>query len=305
MRIIRDLESVPPDGPVSAVALGVFDGVHLGHQSILKAAVRVAREGGLEALACTFDPHPMQVLRPELAPAPITTLEDRLGLIAATGIETAVVLAFTPSLAATEAEAFVKDVLLGRLRAREVVVGFNHTFGRGARGNPRLLEALGERLGFTTHVVPPLYVDGVQVSSTGIRAALARGDVELAGRHLGRSYSLVGRVVRGAGRGRALGFPTANLETGLPLLLAAGVYAAYAETGGARHPAVVNVGTRPTFGERTTVIEAHLLDFSGVLYDGPLRLSFVRRLRDERRFPDAGALRRQIERDIAAARACL
>jgi len=305
MRIIRGLESFPPDGPVSVVALGVFDGVHLGHQSILKTAVRVARESGLEALACTFDPHPMQVLRPDLAPAPITTLEDRLELIAASGIETAVVLAFTPSLAATEAEAFVKDVLLGRLRARDVVVGFNHTFGRGARGNARLLQALAERLGFTTHVVPPLYVDGVQVSSTGIRAALARGDVELAGRHLGRPYSLTGRVVRGAGRGKTLGFPTANLDVSLPLLLAAGVYAAWAETGQGRHPAVVNIGTRPTFGERSTAVEAHLIDFSGVLYDAPLRLSFVRRLRAERRFPDPEALRRQIERDVAAARACL
>ena len=146
MRIVRGLESVPPDAPASAVALGVFDGVHLGHRAILGTAVALGRAGGLEALACTFDPHPMEVLQPDRAPRPITPLDERLALIGETGVAAVVVLPFTRDLAAIEPEAFVKDVLLGRLRAREIVVGYNHRFGRGARGDAALLESLAARL---------------------------------------------------------------------------------------------------------------------------------------------------------------
>jgi len=302
MRIIRGLESFPPEGPGTVVALGVFDGVHLGHRAILETARERGRRTGLEALACTFDPHPLEVLEPERAPAPLATLEERLALIAELGLDATVVVAFTPELARMEPEAFVKDVLVGRLRAREVVLGFNHTFGRGARGDARLLRALGERLGFAVHVMPPLVVDGQPVSSSAIRAALEQGDVERARRYLGRPYALAGEVVAGAGRGRALGVPTANLRPERPVLLPRGVYAAHAETGAGRYAAVVNIGVRPTFGETTPVVEAHLLDFAGVLYGQRLRLAFAARLRDERRFPDVEALRRQIAEDIAAAR---
>jgi riboflavin kinase/FMN adenylyltransferase len=177
MRIVRGLESVPPDAPSSAVALGTFDGVHLGHRAILRTALTQARTSGIEAVACTFDRHPMEVLQPDRAPRPITTLDERLALVGETGVDAVVVLSFTRELAAIEAEAFVKDVLLGRLRAREIVVGYNHRFGRGARGDARLLEDLAGRLGFQAHVVPPMTVDGVAVSSTEIRSALQRGDV--------------------------------------------------------------------------------------------------------------------------------
>ncbi|TMQ15573.1 MAG: bifunctional riboflavin kinase/FAD synthetase [Candidatus Rokuibacteriota bacterium] len=303
MRIVRGLESFPPDAAPSAIALGVFDGVHLGHRAILGTAVTRARAAGIDALACTFDRHPGDVLQPGRAPAIITTLDDRLALIAETGVDGVVVLEFTRELAAIEPEAFVKDILLGRLRARDIVVGFNHRFGRGARGDARLLESLAARLGFQAHEVPPLLVDGVPVSSSEIRTALQRGDAAAAARFLGRPYAIAGSVTVGAGRGRSLGFPTANIEPDRPLLVARGVYRGRLEADARRHPCVVNVGVRPTFGERTLAVEAHLLDFTGDLYGRPVRLDFLDRLRDEMRFGSVDELRAQIARDIAAARA--
>ena len=302
MRIVQGLESVPPETPPSAVALGAFDGVHLGHRALLRTALTRARTAGLEAVACTFDPHPMEVLQPDRAPRPITTLDERLALIGETGVDAVVVLAFTRELASIEPEAFVKDVLLGRLRAREVVVGYNHRFGRGARGDARLLQDLAARLGFQAHVVPPMTVDGAAVSSTEIRAALQRGDVTTAARDLGRPYAIAGRVTAGAGRGRTLGVPTANIESDRPVLVARGVYSGRTHVDGRSHATVVNVGVRPTFAETTLAVEAHLLDFSGDLYGRRVRLDLLDRLRDEMRFPSVDALKAQIARDVAAVR---
>ena len=302
MRIVRGLESYPPDAGPSAVALGAFDGVHLGHRAILGTAVAHARREKLQALACTFDRHPMEVLQPDRAPLPITTLEERLELIAETGIDTTVVIPFTPDVAAVEAKAFVHDVLVGTLGAREIVVGFNHRFGRGARGDAGLLESLAGPLGFRAHVVPAFMVDGVAVSSSEIRASLQRADLPSAARLLGRPYSIRGEVVRGAGRGRTLGFPTANVKTDRPLGLPAGVYVCQVTVGPSRHQAVVNVGVRPTFGETELAVEAHILDFSGDLYDRRISLTFLTRLREEKKFPNVDALRQQIALDVAAAR---
>ena len=310
MRIIRGLRSYPPDSPPSVVALGAFDGIHLAHQKILDVAAARAREINASALVCTFDPHPLQVLRPEQAPEPIVTLAERLELIAERGIDATVIIPFTPGFSRIEAEAFVKEVLLDTLRAREIVVGFNHTFGRGARGDARLLEALAPRLGFVAHVIAPLTVRGVTVSSSAIRDALRAGDVAAARRFLGRPYTIRGPVVRGAGRGRELGFPTANIKPDRPLLVATGVYAGYARvegdaSAGARVPAalksVLNVGYRPTFGENQYWVEAHLIDFVGDLYDRVLGIGLVERIREERKFSDVDGLRRQIRSDIATA----
>jgi len=278
MRIVRGLPSAPPDRRPSAVALGVFDGVHLGHRAILGAAVAHARAIGSPAVACTFDPHPLEVLQPDRAPLPITTLDERLELIAACGVDEAVVLAFTRELAAMEPEAFVKDVLVDRLDARQVVVGFNHRFGRGARGDAALLRELGARGGF------------------------GRGDLEAAVRMLGRPYTLPGKVVAGAGRGRTLGFPTANIAPDRPVLVAPGVYACTVEVADQPRRAVVNVGVRPTFDEKTLAVEAHLLDFSGDLYGQTVRLMFRSRVREERRFSSVDALRAQIADDVETAR---
>lgn len=305
MRIVRGLESYPSEPPPSAIALGVFDGIHVGHRAILGTAVSIGRERGLSALACTFDPHPLEVLQPGAAPVPLTTLPDRLSLMAETGVDATIVLEFTLALAAMEPEAFVKDVLLARLAARDIVVGFNHRFGHRARGDARLLTELAAGLGFTAHIVPPQVVEGVPVSSSEIRTLLKAGNVELAARFLGRPYSMGGRVVRGVGRGRTLGFPTANVEPDRPLSIPTGVYACHATIDGEAHPAVVNIGVRPTFAEQTLAVEAHLLDFSGDLYERVLRLAFVRRLRGERKFPGPEALKRQIVHDIAVARETL
>lgn len=302
MRIVRGHASYPPDARGAAVALGVFDGIHLGHRVLLATAVARARTAGLDGVACTFDRHPLETLTPGRAPLPIATLDERLALIAATGIDTTVVLQFDRALASMEPEAFVKDVLVERLRAREIVVGFNHRFGRGARGDAALLADLAHPLGFLPHVVPPLAIDGVTVSSSEVRAALGRGDVERAARFLGRPYDLPGTVVRGAERGRTLGFPTANLAPDRPVLVPPGVYACRLDAGEGERGAVTNVGVRPTFGESAIAVEAHVLDFAGDLYGRHVRLLFVARIRDERRFPSVDALREQIARDVEAAR---
>lgn len=301
----RGLASYPPDARPCALALGVFDGVHLGHRAILAAAVERGRAAGVPAVAGTFDPHPLEVLHPERAPVPVTTLDERLELFAETGVDGAVVIEFTSALAAMEPEAFVEQVLVDGLRVREVVVGFNHRFGRGARGDARLLADLGARFGFRAHVVPPLTIDGVTVSSTEVRAALQRGDVERAGRLLGRRWVVAGTVVAGAGRGRTLGFPTANVKTSRPPLVAPGVYACVARVSAGEHRAVVNVGVRPTFGERQLAVEAYLLDFKSDLYGAHIRLGFVARLRDERKFASVDALAQQIRADVEAARRLL
>jgi riboflavin kinase/FMN adenylyltransferase len=302
MRIVQGLESYRPESIAAVVALGAFDGIHLGHRAILGTAVTQARGRKLRPLACTFDRHPMEVLQPEKAPLPITTLEERLELIAETGIETAVVIPFTRTIAAVEPEAFVKGVLIETLGAREIVVGFNHRFGRAARGDARLLESLAGTLGFEANIVPAFMMDGVAVSSSEIRGALQRGDLPAAARLLGRPYSIRGEVVRGAGRGRTLGFPTANVKTERPLGLPGGVYLCQVGVAAARYRAVVNVGVRPTFGENELAIEAHLLDFVGDLYSERVTLTFHRRLREERKFPSVDALREQIALDVAAAR---
>jgi riboflavin kinase/FMN adenylyltransferase len=305
VRIVRGLETFPREATGGVVALGAFDGIHLGHRKILAIAVERARALGVASLVCTFDPRPVEVLQPARAPLPITTLEERLELIAQSGIDMTVVLPFTRELAAVEPEQFIGDVMLRGLGAREVVVGFNHRFGRGARGDAALLEALAGRLGFDAHVVPPLSVGGDSVSSTEIRLALQRGDVEYANRLLGREYSVAGEVVRGAGRGRTIGFPTANVRADRPPIIPLGVYACRARVGSAVHKAVVNVGRQPTFGENEVAIEAYLLDFQGEIYGRRVTLTLVRRLRAEVKFPSVEALRAQIAADVDAARRAL
>jgi riboflavin kinase/FMN adenylyltransferase len=305
MRILRDLPSFPPELRPSVAAFGAFDGIHLAHAKILDTAVARARALGVSSVACTFDPHPTAVLRPEKAPAPIATLEENLACIAEHGLDATLVIPFTLDFSRMEAEAFVDEALVRTLGAHEVVVGFNHTFGRGARGTAVLLRELGAHRGFVTHVLPPLQVNGLTVSSSAIREALRDGDVEQARAFLGRPYSLTGTVQRGAGRGRTLGFPTANLKPDRPLALAAGVYAAHARWEGRRAEAVVNIGYRPTFEESQYWVEAYLFDFAGDLYDRTLTLDFLIRIRAEMRFPGVEALTAQVRADMAEARRLL
>ncbi len=305
MRIIRGLDRYPADAPPSVVAQGTFDGIHLGHQAVIRAAVDRARTRGAPAVALTFDPLPAAVLRPAEAPPEILPLDERIERIAALGPDVALVIPFTPEFSRVEASAFVRDILAGLLRAQEVVVGFNHTFGRGARGTPDLLRELAAPLGIRVHVIPSLAVAGVVVSSSSVRDALRQGDVQRAAGLLGRPYTIRGRVARGAMRGRTLGFPTANLTPSGPWLLASGVYAGRAAWDGRSAAAVMNVGVRPTFGESVPTIEAHLLDVDVDLYDRVLTLAFVARIRDEMRFPSVDALRARIGEDVAIARTLL
>jgi riboflavin kinase / FMN adenylyltransferase len=302
MRILRGLPSYPPDLRPSVTALGVFDGIHLAHAKVLATAVERARALGVVAVVCSFDPNPTAVLRPAEAPAPIATLDENLARMAAIGPDAVLVIPFTMEFSRMEAEAFVDLVLVKTLDVREVVVGFNHTFGRGARGTATLLKELGDRHGFVTHVLPPLQVNGQTVSSSAIRDALREGDVERARDLLGHPYQVTGAVTRGAGRGRTLGFPTANLRPDRPLILAAGVYAARASWDDTRGDAVVNVGYRPTFGENQYWIEAYIFDFAGDLYDRRLTIEFLARIRPEMKFSGVEALRRQVADDMDAAR---
>lgn len=303
MRILRGLASYRPELRPCVAALGAFDGIHLAHARLITTAVERGRVLGLPSVVCTFDPHPASVLWPERAPVPIATLEDNLERMDGLGADAALVMPFTLEFSRMEAEAFVAEVLSGTLGAREIVVGFNHTFGHDARGTAALLTALGRRHGFTARVLPPLRLRGQTVSSSAIRALLHEGDAAHAAELLGHPYAVTGAVLRGAGRGRTLGVPTANLRPDRPLVLAPGVYVARATWHGGAADAVVNVGYRPTFGENQYWVEAHLLDFSGDLYDRTLRIEFLDRIRPEMKFSEVDALKRQVEVDIEAARA--
>jgi len=305
MRILHGLQSYPPELRPSVAALGAFDGIHLAHAKILDTAVERARALGLPAVACTFDPHPAAVLRPDRAPAPIASLDDNLARMTEHGLDGVLIVPFTRDFARMEALAFVDDVLVRTLGVREVVVGFNHTFGRDARGTAALLRDLGASRGFVADVLPPLQVGGITVSSSAIRDALREGDVDLARALLGRPYSVTGTVMRGAGRGRTLGFPTANLRPDRPLTLAGGVYAARARWDGQRADAVVNIGYRPTFEEQQYWIEAYLFDFAGDLYDRSLTLEFLARIRPEMKFAEVDSLKAQVQTDMKEAQRLL
>jgi riboflavin kinase/FMN adenylyltransferase len=303
MRTLHGLASYPPELRPCVTALGAFDGIHLAHALLITTAVERGRALGVPSVVCTFDPHPATVLWPERAPVPIATLEDNLDRMRGLGADAVLIIPFTLALSKMEAEAFVDDVLVGTLGAREVVVGFNHTFGHDARGTAALLAELGPKRGFTARVLPPLRFQGQTVSSSAIRRLLGEGDAARAAELLGHPYGITGTVMRGAGRGRTLGFPTANLKPDRPLVLAPGVYVARASWGGGLADAVVNVGYRPTFGESQYWVEAYLLDFSGDLYDKILRLEFLEWIRPEMKFPGVDALKAQVMADIESVRA--
>jgi riboflavin kinase/FMN adenylyltransferase len=294
------------------VTIGNFDGIHLGHQAILRTVVARARALSGDAVVYTFDPHPRKVLRPDSAPALLTTLEQRLELLEAAEVDAVVLEPFSAEFARTAPDAFVRECLHARLRPVEVYVGYDFHFGRDREGSMRLLTELGPRLGFAVTIIPEITVDEGDVNSTRIRRLLADGDAELAGRMLGRAYSVRGVIVRGDARGRELGFPTANLAPENEVLPAAGVYTGRLRVLDADDPragawlrVVTNVGLRPTFQGETLRAEAHVIDWSGDLYGRRVEISFLRRLREEKRFDGVAALRAQIAEDVARARELL
>jgi len=301
-------ESAPqPVG--TAVTIGAYDGVHLGHRALLSRLTSQAAALGVASAVVTFDRHPATVVRPESAPLLLTDLEQKLELLADCGIDLTLLVPFDRGRADETAEEFVTEVLVDALAARLVVVGEDFHFGHGRKGNVALLAELGARHGFDTEGVPLDADAGSPVSSTRIRALVAAGDVAAAAALLGREHEIRGQVVHGDGRGATeLGYPTANVAVPDGIALpAVGIYAGhYQRPDGSRHAAAVSVGRRPTFYEAANpLVEAYLLDFDGDLYGEEARVAFTTRLRDEQRFGSVGELVAQMDRDVLAARAAL
>jgi len=297
----------PDDTPLRwhnpVLALGNFDGLHRGHMKIIDRVRRRAGERGGTPAAMTFDPHPPRVLRPDKAPALLMTKEQKLEALSRSGMQGVAVVRFTLEVSHWDPETFVRNVLVEWLHVVEVWVGANFLFGHDRAGNYSSLRALGARYGFRAEKIDAVRYKDFVVSSTRIRRLVSEGRVDEAGALLGHHYFIDGTVVRGAGRGRELGYPTANLATANELIPPPGVYATAASLDGVVHPSVTNIGVRPTFGDvDRPVIETHVLDASPDLYDATVRLSFVQRLRDERAFPDVDALRAQIDADCRSAR---
>lgn len=312
MQVIRSLDACPRPPEGSAITLGFFDGVHLGHQLLIGEARRLAAEQGARSVVVTFDQHPAAVVRPASAPVLLTTLEHRLELLAATGVDHVLVVGFDEARSKEAAEDFVEGVLVDCLRARAVVVGADFHFGHERRGDVALLSSMGATRGFEVEGVQLLGsgASGARaVSSTAIRRALADGDVVGANRMLGRPHELRGTVQAGDARGRELGFPTANVAVPAAMALPAdGIYAGwYVRPDGSVHASAISLGRRPTFyaDQAASLLEAHLLDFDGDLYGEAAAVRFVARLRGEERYGSVEELVAQIGRDCEAARAAL
>ena len=292
-----------PDDPRPAawrspvLALGNFDGLHRGHLKIVERVKRGALEHGGCPMAMTFEPHPPRVIRPDKAPPLLMTKAQKLEALQRAGLQAVAVVRFTHELSRWDPETFVKNVLVDWLRVAEVWVGANFLFGRDRTGNFSLLRVFGQRYGFRAEKIDPVRYKEFVVSSTRARRLVSEGRMDEAGGLLGHPYYIDGTVVEGRRKGREIGFPTANLRTENELVPPHGVYATTLAVDGVVHSALTNIGIRPTFGESERTIETHLLKFSGDLYGARVRLAFVQRLRDERRFEDVDALRAQIEAD--------
>ncbi len=302
----RGYDAAPGGWGRSVVTIGVFDGVHRGHQQIIGYAVKRASELGLQSVVLSFDPHPAEVVRPGSHPAVLTGPARRAELVERLGVDVLCVVPFTAEFSRLPADAFVHDVLVEHLHAALVVVGENFRFGHFAAGDVALLQRLGRTFGFHVEGAPLVGDDDTVFSSTYIRACVASGDVAAAARALGRPHRLEGVVVRGDRRGTELGFPTANLLTGAHAAVPAdGVYAAWLERAGARLPAAVSIGTNPTFAGLQQRVEAYVLDFDADLYGERVALDFVAHLREMRTYAGAGPLVAQMAEDVARTRQVL
>ena len=298
---------LPPLPRGSTVTVGSFDGVHLGHQAVLREIARRAGAGGRASVLVTFDPHPLEIINPAAAPPLLTTGPERLEILAQSPLDYVVILRFDRHLAGLTPEEFVRQVLLQRCQVRELVIGHDHGFGRGRSGDVETLRQLGGSLGFGVDVVAPVDYGGLPVSSSRIRRAITGGDLNSAGAMLGRPYGVVGRVGQGERRGRRLGFPTINLGE-LPsrkLLPPDGVYAVRVEWRGGEGGGMMSQGPRPTFYDGRRVLEAHIFDFEGDLYGEWVRIEWIERLRDIERFESVDQLKQQLEHDRSQALAVL
>jgi riboflavin kinase / FMN adenylyltransferase len=303
-----DESGLPPYVKGAVITVGTFDGVHRGHRDVVERLVARSRSLKIPSVLVTFDPHPLEIVNPSAAPLLLTTHYEKLEVLAETGIDYVAVLPFTAELAAFSAEDFVELVLRRRFRLRELLIGYDHGFGRQRAGNVDVVRTLGERDGFRVEVVDAVSTpDGHSVSSTSIRRAVAGGDLERAAAGLGRPYSVGGQVVEGSQRGRTIGFPTLNLgpPPARKLLPPEGVYAVRVQTPSGPAGGMMNLGPRPTFGEPAVSLEAHLFDTSGDFYGAQIRIDFVMRLRETRKFASPEQLSKQLRRDESEARNAL
>jgi len=298
---------LPRDGRGTVVTVGTFDGVHRGHWAVLQEIRLRAKETGRRSVLVTFHPHPLKIVRPDEAPPLLTTPTEKKEILAETGLDYAVFLPFTQVLAEYSPRRFVEEILIGRLGVQELVIGYDHGFGKGRSGDVLTLRDIGRDLRFTVDVVSPIRTGEAPVSSTRIRKALLEGDVESARRGLGRPYCIRGMVVRGEGRGRKLGFPTANLWVPVngKLIPPPGVYAVRAGLRRGVFGGAIHIGPRPTFRGSPPTIELHLFDFDDDLYGEQIRVEFIRFIRDVRPFSSASALVDQLKLDVDVAREAL
>jgi riboflavin kinase/FMN adenylyltransferase len=301
--VYRTLDEIPADFGPSIITVGNFDGVHLGHQGLLKAAAAEARERGFRSVAITFDPHPAQFLYPDIAPKLLTFLPQRLRLLAATGVDAILVLHFDEALSRVTAREFVCDVLVGKLRVHGMHEGKSFRFGHGARAGVAELMEFGAEFGFNVDVHSPVRVHGLEISSSAVRSLIASGNIRRARWMLGRHFSVYSTPARGRGIGTRLLVPTVNLAPYSGLLPGFGVYVTHLTVGERCFQAVTNIGNRPTFGEPSFAVESHILDFEPVDLneETPLNLEFLYRLRPEIQFPSPDALKEQIMKDVAHA----
>jgi len=304
MEIIRDLSTLGQN-PFPVVALGNFDGVHVGHQTILKSAIERAVAAGGSAWAITFDPLPAKILNPQHAPRLILTPQDKHELLRGFGLHGVIVLTFSRDLSMLSPDDFVREYLVNRVGARIVVVGHNVSFGHARAGNAEVMRRLGRELGFETVVIGPIERDGIAVSSTEVREMITAGDMRRAAALLGRPHFLRGTVVRGRERGRTIGFPTANIQSLTECLPPDGVYTTRVATEEDLFPSITNIGMRPTFGEPERTIEAHIFDFNRDIYGSEVKLEILERIRPERKFESAQALAAQIASDLQRAKQIL
>ncbi|MEW6109761.1 MAG: bifunctional riboflavin kinase/FAD synthetase [Nitrospirota bacterium] len=305
MILITDLNKITTGFDKSVITLGNFDGLHLGHQELIKMVIKRAKEIGALSLVVTFRPHPLKILAPEKCPPLISIYEEKIRLFEKLGIDALVKIPFTLDFSSMTPRDFVKNILCDLLGAKEIFVGYNYRFGKGREGNIKKLKELGEEFGFSVIEVEQISLNGVVISSTKIRQLLKNGEVEQAAGFLGRDYAITGIVVKGDGRGKGLGFPTANIASKHAIIPSDGVYAVRLFARDKYYNGVANIGMRPTFDKKELAVEVHVFDFNEDLYGEEITVYFIKKIREEKKFLNAEALIRQIKSDIGVAKEIL
>jgi riboflavin kinase/FMN adenylyltransferase len=293
----------PKDFPLNfptVITIGSFDGIHIGHKTLFKETINLSKKLNVTPVIVSFDPHPRLILFPEANFKLLTTLEEKIYLLSKQEIKNLVLIPFSLNVAQLSADLFVQEYIVDDLKAKAIVVGFNFRFGRNRKGDTAYLEKLGEKYNFVVKTVSPVVIDDLTVSSTVIRQLITRGEIEKANQLLGHPYFMIGKVVKGKGRGKNLGFPTANLEfPSSKLIPAPGVYAVWVYFKGKKFKGAMNIGTKPTFEDKELTVEVHIFDFKEEIYGETLEVEIIKRIREEKRFSSLEALKEQIQKDCA------